>query len=157
MTPEYLAAILLRRVFGFAGAPGDVKADVTTALNAVMPAPSTAQPRPMPEGPYGKVVGTLEGARNALELPTSDDIQRNAQTASPWIAQIMAAANNAGRGSPFGSLGGAPPPQSGAPMNITQPAAQGNESLPGLLGNWLTKLQLQQQQPQPQPFDFASP
>jgi hypothetical protein len=156
MTPGHLAAILLRRAFHLVRTPGDLKSDVTKALNAVMPTPSAAQPQPSPDGWYGRVIGALEGARNAIELPTSGDIQRKTENAFPSLAQVLSYQQNGGS-TPFGSLGGAPPPQSGAPMNITPPAAQGNGSLPGLLGNLLTKLQLQQQQPQSQPLDFAKP
>jgi len=116
MTPEHLAAILLRRAFHLVGTAGDIKSDVTTGLNAVMPTPSAAQPQPAPEGLYGKVVGALEGARKAAELPTSGDIQKKAEIWSPWLAQIMAAAKNAGGGSSFGALGGVPPPQPSVPL-----------------------------------------
>lgn len=49
-----------RGLIGLAGIPGGVGAM----------AASTPAPQPAPEGMYGKIVGALEGARSALDLPT---------------------------------------------------------------------------------------
>jgi len=72
---------LERGAIGLAGMPGDVR---DLALSAL---PQPPAPQPAPEGLYGKVVSALEGARNALELPTSGGITKAVESATGPIYQ----------------------------------------------------------------------
>ena len=65
---------IARGAIGLAGMPGDVRDIALSAL------PKPPAPQPAPSGLYGKVVSALEGARNALELPTSAGIQNKVKS-----------------------------------------------------------------------------
>ena len=67
---------IARGAIGLAGLPGDVRDIALSAL------PKPPAPQPAPSGLYGKVVSALEGARSALELPTSAGIQNKVESAT---------------------------------------------------------------------------
>lgn len=86
---------LVHGSIGLAGLPGDVRDWVRAGLDKIMPQPANGEtPKPTGVGWYDKLVDALQGARGALDLPTSDDIEKRSE---PITSQLHAPETPAGK------------------------------------------------------------